>query len=414
MTGVGFRSNNFARHFMKTHRTTNHEIMRTLHLKRLQKPTRSVNKKNFENVEQLRVMRELVCTSTTTNIQVDSDVFMSTNTLNDQIKKCNIDLKAQRDRLQQKLVDERNKWKNDMLSLKKSYDTKSIENDRLKTEVKQLNAEISAMKNFMEKTNHGFVGTNQLLIEANNQLQNDLVVMKEFKVNYDALKSTNDQLMADCIEANEIRKKYEALAEEHNQFTELYNMLYHENVELKSQDAKIKFHMDRLKSQYDELNQTQQKLKDEKKKWEDDAVSVKKLYETALKENELLKSENKRLDDSFPMDKMNCSLERLSSVDWCEKAKSLETDLNEAQSELYLSQMANRDILHSLLDLQGKVRMMARLQPAVNPFRFVVNSHQNQLKRKSKFLVFNFKADYLLQWLLFSIYEKRRRESFQI
>lgn len=426
LDGVGFRSNNFARHIMTAHKMptqiiVNHKFNKTATIKRLQRRIRIANKENIENGQQSQPSTPIANTSTAThNNQDNSIICMDTNTSlmdeNVQLKTQNVDLRSHCDDLnkeinnlnakgidlqtryngllnaQQKMVDEKNKWEHDAVLMKNLYDAKTVENEKMKRTIITLNEEIPVMRNF-EKQLREFTNSNQLLMNANKNLQADLVVMKELKVNYDALMAKNDQLVADFHKESEFRMKFEVLEAEHEQlkvnFNEKYDVLLNENVGLKLQNTNSKCNMELLQSNYEKLKEAQQKLYDADNKWRDDSISMQKLYETVLIENEQLKSENKQMKGgAFSMDELNGSLEELNSVDWRQKTQSLETDLNQAQSELYFSQIAYRDVLHSLLDLQGKVRVMARLQPAVDPFKFEVNSRQNRLKCKSRYGVF--------------------------
>lgn len=76
-------------------------------------------------------------------------------------------------------------------------------------------------------------------------------------------------------------------------------------------------------------------------------------------------------------------------VEWRQRATNLQMELTKIQSELYTSYMIRRDLLHSNLNLQGRLRVMARLRPVftqgTNAMRIQINSSHNELKCKSVF-----------------------------
>lgn len=76
-------------------------------------------------------------------------------------------------------------------------------------------------------------------------------------------------------------------------------------------------------------------------------------------------------------------------VEWRQTTSNLQMKLTKIQSELYESHMIRRDLLHLNLNLQGKLRVMARLRPpftqGVNEMRLQINSRHNELKCESVF-----------------------------
>ncbi|XP_055325645.1 protein claret segregational-like [Sitodiplosis mosellana] len=86
-----------------------------------------------------------------------------------------------------------------------------------------------------------------------------------------------------------------------------------------------------------------------------------------------------------------------SSVDSKWK-KSLEDEVKMVRGQLRSSQMERRNLLHALLDLQGKVRVMARLCPAKclsAKIQYQINSNQTKLKLLKNGEQKDFKFDYI-------------------
>lgn len=121
-----------------------------------------------------------------------------------------------------------------------------------------------------------------------------------------------------------------------------------------------------------------------------------------------LKNENAQLRENMlsiqreveneMMNQMAGQLQRVSvnqSTDadvkeWKEKAEKFEMDLIQAQTELRATQIERRNLLHSLLDLKGKVRVMARLRPLVrssDQILFEISRCKTRLKSR-KFIIF--------------------------
>lgn len=109
----------------------------------------------------------------------------------------------------------------------------------------------------------------------------------------------------------------------------------------------------------------------------------------ALKQEILTSRENFNYDIANLLREKEVLLQKLTSsngsmeMEWQEKAKTFEKQLEEVRRELHSSQMERRDLLHSLLDLKGKVRVMARLCPvkkSSNMIQFKINANQTNLK----------------------------------
>lgn len=275
----------------------------------------------------------------------------------------------------------------------------------------------------------------QLLETQNEKLKAELVVMKNFELNnkvlVDDITTLKKNAESSQLAMNELKKRYDAVLSENInleasnlQSKADHEICYGHLVESNGQLKKAKEELDAMNAKISEtvvLNSNLQerydvsivdvgRLEAERNKLIEERnlmkQSIGERIENLLQVQKNLKTHNEQLkldvqrireevqdqiksvELSVPFNHLMRNPENDGDIDMeanylREKINGLETDLDKVKSELHLSQLERRDLLHSLLDLQGKVRTMARLRPAIDPFTFHVNSHQNHLKCES-------------------------------
>lgn len=74
----------------------------------------------------------------------------------------------------------------------------------------------------------------------------------------------------------------------------------------------------------------------------------------------------------------------LEVEEWRRKAESFQMELKHIQNELHHSQLERSNLLHTVMEMIGKVRVMARLRPAKSSkqIKFEINSRRTELTCK--------------------------------
>lgn len=129
-----------------------------------------------------------------------------------------------------------------------------------------------------------------------------------------------------------------------------------------------------VQNQIENVSKTQKGFENDNQQLKIDVQNMRNEFEAELKKIEtetlplLIKQTTIRSDE---VDSTN---------EWRQKAKKLEAELKKIKSELHRSQLERCDLLHNVLLLRGKVRVMARMRPENdNQMKFEVNSRRTQL-----------------------------------
>lgn len=156
------------------------------------------------------------------------------------------------------------------------------------------------------------------------------------------------------------------------------NCLPNEQSESATASATVPLNHD-LEQNYRELSDSHQLLKSE-----NDQLKASIFVLKEEKQNVVNDLENTRTQSQM-------NINDAEVAKWRQRARDYETELKKTQSELYASHEIRRDLLNSMLNLQGRVRVMARLRPVLktgtNEVRLEINTGHNKLKCKFLFLI---------------------------
>lgn len=139
-----------------------------------------------------------------------------------------------------------------------------------------------------------------------------------------------------------------------------------------------------VQNQIENVSKSQKGLKNDNQQLKNDVQNMRKELKAELRKIEtetlplLIKQTTIRSDE-------------VDSTDvWRQKAEKLEAELKKMKSELHRSQLERCDLLHNVLLLRGKVRVMARLRPEnINQMKFEINSRRTQLHGEFNCFAFN-------------------------
>lgn len=323
--GIGFRLGNFNRHFVKLHSDsiTSAPTKRKFGRDLLSDENA---KKSKENVENIPAISTIASTSTST---VNLDDLLSTN---------------------RNLTVENEKLKRSMIGLRKNEEI----NDKLVEEINELK-------------------------KNNSQLALDVSLIPDYEKRYNDLLEVNAQLKSENIKYCQFKKL-------NAHFEQRCNDFLSEKLQLNTQISQLKTELHGLavyKELYDEMIQAQKKLFDEKTKLQDEAGKIKNDYELLVKTHKNTRMQLSMQQCMTDNDSVDCEGSVISELR--QKAEHLAINLDKTQSDLFASQIERRNLLHKLLDLQGKVRVMARLRPSLEPISFSTNMEQNQLTSEHLF-----------------------------
>lgn len=114
----------------------------------------------------------------------------------------------------------------------------------------------------------------------------------------------------------------------------------------------------------------------------------KKTFEYMARHEKQLQDENVRLKQELSKfintsndEGIEISMERKSDEQWREKVEKLEAELKKAKLELQNSNIDRRNLLHNLLELKGKVRIVCRLRPILDGFSEKIDYKINQYRK---------------------------------
>lgn len=131
-----------------------------------------------------------------------------------------------------------------------------------------------------------------------------------------------------------------------------------------------------LKTRVKNILNTQEILKNENHELKKRIFAMKNEFNDDLKK---LKDSSLQ---SLSAEQVNVSNHGAIEVDkWRQKAENFQTELKHVQNELYHSQLERSNLLHTVMELKGKVRVMARLRPAKSSkqIKFELNSRRTEL-----------------------------------
>lgn len=129
-----------------------------------------------------------------------------------------------------------------------------------------------------------------------------------------------------------------------------------------------------VKNQIENVSKTQKGLKNDNLQLKNDVQNMRNELEAELK-----KIKTETLPLLIKQTKIR-SDEVDSTDEWRQKAEKLQAELKNMKSELRRSQLERCDLLHNVLLLRGKARVMARLRPEYgNQMKFEINSRRTEL-----------------------------------
>lgn len=361
--GIGFRTRNFARHVATVHSEVPSSFKR-----RLDNIDSILQKRQKENIGPQQFQD-----------QSNQDQSSAENSSRfDELENTIKQLTSDKTELERKV--------HAMEGVERLYNISLAANRNLETELAGMKKTASTLKEHNDKLLKANVVMNnniQTLTDGKYELE---VRYKDLAQSYSKLEADMNKLTNDTLAMkNEIEQKAE-LEKSISALEERNDQLFNANVTLNRSIAKLssigadceaernKLVADNLAmknelEQYGILLQTHKQLKDEN----DNLLHHMEKMKHEIKDLELCSSFDRAMS---PKPEMANDLELRSKLD------ALEINLFKIQSELYSLQIQRRDLLHSYLDLQGKVRVMARLCPSDDPMQFNINSNQNRLERK--------------------------------